>query len=345
MMTPVARLVLVKSYPRTKLLTVMNYAVLPALVAPVLGPLVGGYLVEYFSWHWIFLINLPIGLIGIVFALKLIPDFHEPQDRFDWLGFFMFAAATCSLSLGVETMSHDGRQLISLALAAAGVLLLWGYYRHARHHPASLFPITLFDIRTFKVGIIANLLTRLGIGAIPFLLPLLLQVAHGYSPSQSGWMLAPMALGAIAIKPLVSRIIRRVSYRQVLLINTTIIGGLMAVLAVISGVDRWWLILPVLFILGAANSLQFSAMNTITIGDLPRALTSSGNSLMSANQQLAIGMGIALGAAMLNIYVNILDRDTLIPAFQYTFMTLSVLTILAGQSFRKLSPQDGEGMY
>lgn len=229
-------------------------------------------------------------------------------------------------------------------MVLGGGLLLW-YFHHAKRKKNALFPIRLFYVRTFRVGIMANLFTRLGISAIPFLLPLLLQIAHGYSPSQSGWMLAPMALGSIAIKPLVSKIIHHLGYRRTLLINTTTVGSLIAVLALLSSHNNGWVISPFLFIIGAANSLQFSAMNTITIGDLPRELTSSGNSLMAANQQLAIGIGIAFGAALLNVFIAIVGKAALTSAFQYTFLTLSIFTIIAGLSFRKLHRRDGEGMY
>ena len=186
--------------------------------------------------------------------------------------------------------------------------------------------------------------TRLGISAVPFLLPLLLQVVFEYSPSQAGWLLAPIAVGAIGIKPWVSKIIQRFSYRKVLVYNTLFMGSLIIVLAQFNDASQWLWFIPILTIMGACNSMQFSAMNTITIGDLQGTQTSSGNSLMAVNQQLAISFGIAFGAAVLNLLRERLQMDTLV-AFQTTYWILGILTILSGLYFLRLKPEDGRGLY
>ncbi|MGX8220016.1 DHA2 family efflux MFS transporter permease subunit [Psychrobacter celer] len=344
MMTPVARLILVKSYPRNKLLTVMNFAVIPALVAPLVGPVLGGYIVQYASWHWIFLINIPMGVLGFVMGKKLVPALFEDTQRLDWLGFGLFAAAACGFTLAVEFGSQVGRGMYGLLLAVAASVLLGAYVAHAKRRPAPLFPLSLFDIRTFRIGITGNLFTRLGISAVPFLLPLLLQVVFEYSPSQAGWLLAPIAIGAIGIKPWVSKIIQRFSYRKVLVLNTLLIGILIILLAQFNDPDNWLWFIPLLILMGACNSMQFSAMNTITIGDLEGVQTSSGNSLMAVNQQLAIGFGIAFGAAVLNLLRERFGLDTL-AAFQTTYWILGILTILSGLYFLRLKPEDGRGLY
>lgn len=344
MMTPVARLILVKSYPRNKLLTVMNFAVIPALVAPLVGPVLGGYIVQYASWHWIFLINIPMGVLGFVMGKKLVPALFEDTQRLDWLGFGLFAAAACGFTLAVEFGSQVGRGMYGLLLAVAASVLLGAYVAHAKRRPAPLFPLSLFDIRTFRIGITGNLFTRLGISAVPFLLPLLLQVVFEYSPSQAGWLLAPIAIGAIGIKPWVSKIIQRFSYRKVLVLNTLLIGILIILLAQFNDPDNWLWFIPLLILMGACNSMQFSAMNTITIGDLKGVQTSSGNSLMAVNQQLAIGFGIAFGAAVLNLLRERFGLDTL-AAFQTTYWILGILTILSGLYFLRLTPEDGRGLY
>ncbi|MGP5404097.1 DHA2 family efflux MFS transporter permease subunit [Psychrobacter celer] len=344
MMTPVARLILVKSYPRNKLLTVMNFAVIPALVAPLVGPVLGGYIVQYASWHWIFLINIPMGVLGFVMGKKLVPALFEDTQRLDWLGFGLFAAAACGFTLAVEFGSQVGRGMYGLLLAVAASVLLGAYVAHAKRRPAPLFSLSLFDIRTFRIGITGNLFTRLGISAVPFLLPLLLQVVFEYSPSQAGWLLAPIAIGAIGIKPWVSKIIQRFSYRKVLVLNTLLIGILIILLAQFNDPDNWLWFIPLLIVMGACNSMQFSAMNTITIGDLEGAQTSSGNSLMAVNQQLAIGFGIAFGAAVLNLLRERFGLDTL-AAFQTTYWVLGILTILSGLYFLRLKPEDGRGLY
>ncbi len=344
MMTPVARLILVKSYPRNKLLTVMNFAVIPALIAPLVGPVLGGYIVQYFSWHWIFLINIPMGLLGFVMGKKLVPDLFEDTQKLDWSGFVLFAAAACGFTLAVEFGSQSGRSFYGLLLAVVASILIAIYVWHAKRRAAPLFPLSLFDVRTFRIGIVGNLLTRLGISAVPFLLPLLLQVVFEYSPSQAGWLLAPIAIGAIGIKPWVSKIIQRYSYRTVLVYNTLFMGILIILLAQFNDPSYWVWYIPVLIIMGACNSMQFSAMNTLTIGDLEGVQTSSGNSLMAVNQQLAIGFGIALGAAVLNVLRERMDLDMLM-AFQTTYWILGILTILSGLQFLRLKKEDGQGLY
>ena len=344
MMTPVARLILVKSYPRNQLLTVMNFAVIPALIAPLVGPLLGGYLVQYASWHWIFLMNIPMGVFGFMVAKKLVPAIFEDTKRLDWTGFLLFAAAACGLTLAVEFGSRVGQGSIGVMLVMAASALLAGYVWHARRQVAPLFPLSLFDIRTFRIGIIGNLLTRLGISAVPFLLPLLLQVVFEYSPSQAGWLLAPIAVGAIGVKPFVSKLIQRYSYGTVLVYNTSILGVLIILLAQFNDASQWLWFIPLLTIMGACNSLQFSAMNTITIGDLQGMQTSSGNSLMAVNQQLAISFGIAFGAAMLTLLRERFALTDLV-AFQTTYWLLGILTLLSGLYFLRLKPEDGRGLY
>lgn len=344
MMTPVARLILVKSYPRNKLLTVMNFAVIPALIAPLVGPVLGGYIVQYFSWHWIFLINVPMGVLGFVMGKKLVPDLFEDAQHLDWTGFALFAAAACGFTLAVEFGSQSGRGLYGLILALLASALIGAYIWHAKRRQAPLFPLSLFSIRTFRIGIVGNLFTRLGISAVPFLLPLLLQVVFKYSPSQAGWLLAPIAVGAMGIKPWVSKIIQRYSYRKVLVANTILLGILIIILAQFNDPSYWKWYIPILVIMGACNSMQFSAMNTLTIGDLEGTQTSSGNSLMAVNQQLAIGFGIAFGAAVLNLLRERMELDMLM-AFQTTYWVLGILTIISGLHFLRLKPNDGDGLY
>lgn len=344
MMTPVARLILVKSYPRNKLLTVMNFAVIPALVAPLVGPLLGGYIVQYASWHWIFLINIPMGMVGFVLAKKLVPALFEDTKRLDWTGFLLFAAAACGFTLAVEFGSQTDRGRYGLLMALISTLLIGAYIWHAKRKKSPIFPLSLFSIRTFRIGITGNLFTRLGISAVPFLLPLLLQVVFEYSPSQAGWLLAPIAVGAIGIKPWVSRIIQRYSYRTVLVYNTFLMGTLIIILAQFNDSSQWPWFIPVLTVMGASNSMQFSAMNTITIGDLHGTQTSSGNSLMAVNQQLAISFGIAFGAGVLNLLREQLELDILM-AFQTTYWILGILTILSGLCFLRLKYEDGRGLY
>ncbi len=344
MMTPVARLILFKSYPRNQLLTVMNFAVIPALIAPLIGPLVGGYIVEYASWPWIFLINIPMGILGLVLGVRYVPNLTERVSKFDWLGFGIFAAAAGLLTLAVEMISRPEDTVTGVSFIAVGLALLFAYVAHAKRHRAPLFPLSLFSVRTFKVGIVGNLFTRLGISGVPYLLPLLLQVAFHYTPSQAGWLLMPIAAGSMMVKPWVSRIIRTFSYRKVLLANTILVGILIILIGQFNAAMPWYYLAPVLFVMGGCNSLQFSAMNTITIGDLKGTQTSSGNSLMAVNQQLAMSFGLAFGAAVLVVFSDRLHLATT-AAFTSTFWVMGILTILSGLYFLRLKTDDGQGMY
>ena len=250
----------------------------------------------------------------------------------------------CALTLAVEMGSKVDHGYDALLLVAGAIGFLWAYVWHAKRHLAPLFSLTLFQVPTFRIGITGNLSTRIGISAVPFLLPLLLQVVFEYTPSQAGWLLAPIALGALSIKPFVSKIIQRYSYRTVLVYNTLLLGLLIILLGQFSDAAQWMWFIPVLIFIGICNSIQFSAMNTITIGDLQGAQTSSGNSLMAVNQQMAIGLGIAFGAALLNLLRERFQVDTL-QAFQITYWVLGGFTILSGLGFLRLKPEDGRGLY
>lgn len=356
LLMPVAKLTLIKSYPRDQILSVMSYAVMPAMVGPIIGPLVGGYLVELASWHWIFLINIPMGILGMWASYKLMPNIIQPQPSMDLLGFLLFGGAAASFTFALEFASNIKTEqaltvIFAFLVAILGIMLLVGYYFHAKYSESRngqkpLFGLDLFQVRTFRVGIVGNLLTRLGISAVPFLLPLMLQVVFKYSPSQAGWLLAPIAVGALGSKAMVTRVIRLFGYRRVLVSNTVVIGCIIIGLSQVTNSTPWWLLVPVLMLMGACNSLQFSAMNTLTIAKLRGNQTSSGNSLTAVNQQLAISFGIAIGAALLNTLSPVqASTAQLQHAFSLSFMTLGVMTILSGLYFLKLHRHDGENLY
>ena len=194
LMTPVGKLALIKTFPKKELLKAMNFAIIPALIGPVLGPLVGGYMVDYLSWHWIFLINIPFGLIGIILSLKYMPNYKSKIIDFDLKGFFIFAAASLLLSISLELFGNTVRVSPVLVILMSGFLMLYWYYRHASKDNNPIFPLNLFQVRTFRVGIVGNLATRLGISSVPLLLPMMIQIAYGQSAVVSGWIVAPMAL-------------------------------------------------------------------------------------------------------------------------------------------------------
>ena len=349
MMVPVPRLIILRAYDKAELINRMNFIVMPALLGPIAGPLVGGYLVEYASWHWVFLINVPIGLAGIVWAAKIMPNFSAPEGsvpHFDLTGFLLFGAAAVGLSLSVELLMHPGARLFSALCGTGGLAALWCYWRHARHDgDLALYPPRLRLVRTFRLGILGNLISRLGMGAMPFLMPLLLQVAFMRSASVSGQMLAPVALAALLTKPFVKPLIVRFGYRRVLIWNTRIIGLLIMSMALPDASTPVWLIVPVLLVLGMCNSLQYSSMNTLTLADLRPQMEGSGNSLMAVNQQLAISFGIALGALLLNFFGSGNPRTGNVhQAFQYTFLVIGTITFCASWVFVYLHPKDGSNL-
>ncbi len=346
LMTPVGRLALIRTYDRNELLPALNYAIVPALIGPVLGPLVGGYMVDYLSWHWIFLINIPIGLIGIYLSLKYMPDYKSEEISFDLKGFLIFASASLLLSVALELFGTSAHTTPVLLIFVLGFLMIYYYYRHASKTADPIFPLNLFQVRTFRVGVLGNLATRLGISSVPLLLPLMIQIAYGQSAVISGWIVAPMALTAMFGKSSVIKILNRFGYRKTLMTNTFIIGFLICCMG-IPGINTsiWWF-LPIIAVLGFFNSIQFTSMNTISLADLRNSHTSSGNSLLAVNQQLAIGFGIAFGLIVLKIFEGntALMHGNPHLAFRYTFIVVGLLTILSGFVFRRLHSRDGENM-
>lgn len=346
LMTPVGKLALIKTFDKSELLQAMNFAIIPALIGPVLGPLVGGYMVDYLSWHWIFLINIPIGLLGIVLGIKYMPNYTSKIIDFDFKGFLIFAAASLLLSISLEWLGNAKNITPVLMVFFAGFVFLYLYYRHAKKDENAIFPLDLFMVRTFRVGMLGNLATRLGISSIPLLIPLMVQIAYGESAVVSGWIVAPMAITSMFGKSAVIKILNVYGYRKTLMINTYIIGALICVMA-IPGINTsiYWFV-PLVSLLGFFNSIQFTAMNTISIADLRDSQTSSGNSLVSVNQQIAIGFGIAFGLIVLKLFEGDtqLIKGNVHNAFRYTFLVVGFLTILSGLVFRRLHFRDGENM-
>jgi len=346
LMTPVGKLALIKTFDKSELLKAMNFAIIPALIGPVLGPLIGGYMVDYLSWHWIFLINLPIGILGIVLSVKYMPNYFSKIIDFDFKGFLFFAGASLLLSISLEWMGNAKNITPVLLVFLMGFIFIYLYYRHAKKEENPIFPLELFMVRTFRVGFLGNLATRLGISSIPLLIPLMIQIAYGQSAVVSGWIVAPMAITAMFGKSAVIKILNRFGYRKTLMFNTFLIGTLICLMA-IPGINTsiYWFI-PLILVLGFFNSIQFTSMNTISISDLRDSHTSSGNSLISVNQQIAIGFGIAFGLIILKLFEGDtqLIKGNIHNAFRYTFLVMGILTILSGFVFRRLHFRDGDNM-
>lgn len=349
MLMPVPRLIVMRAYDKTQFLGVMNITIMPALIGPILGPLVGGYLVEYASWHWIFLINIPIGLAGLFMTWKIMPDFYAENGKkphLDLSGFLLFGMAAVCLSLAVELLIHEATRTVASFCLAIGCAALYYYWKHALlQGDSALYPPQLRLMRTFRIGVLGNLFSRLGMASIPFLLPLLLQVAFGYSASLSGLMIAPMAVAAIIAKPIAKFWITQHGYRRVLIWNTRSIGSLIALLAWVHIETPLWVLIPLLLVLGMCNSIQYTAMNTLTVANLRAKYMSSGTSLMAVNQQLAIGFGIAIGALLLNGFSSSAEAQQNIHfAFRQTFIIIGSITFFASWIFARLHLRDGSSL-
>lgn len=343
MLLPVGRLAVLRAFPREEFLQAMSFVTIPGLVGPLIGPTLGGWLVEYASWHWIFLINLPVGLVGCIATVKSMPDFiADDAGRFDLAGYGLLSISMIMISLALDGLSELGlRHATVLLLMIFGLVCLAAYWLRAVRHPAPLFPLALFRINSFSVGVIGNLFARIGSGSMPFLIPLLLQVSLGYSAFQAGLMMIPVAAAGIVIKRLGTPLIQRAGYRNILIYNTILAGAMIVSFALFSPAQPFWLRLVQLTIFGAVNSLQFTAMNTLTLKDLTGPLASSGNSLLSMVMMLSMSLGVAAAGGLLSTFASILDRSPgqgSLPAFHASFLCMGLITAASAWIFWQLSP-------
>lgn len=338
LMMPVGRLVILRVYPRDEFLKVMSFVTVPGLLGPLMGPTLGGWLVEYFSWHWIFLINVPMGVLGCFVALRFMPDLRSAiASKFDVFGFFLFASAMLLISLGLEGLSDFHlKPIIIIVLFVVGISCFVGYWIHAYRSESPLFPPTVFHVRSFSLGLVGNLFARLGNGSLPFLIPLLLQLALGYSPANAGMMMIPLAISAIVAKSVVQYLIRFFGYRLILTSNTLLLGMLICSFMLVTKDTSFIVLITMLGLMGAVNSIQFTAMNTVTLFELEDEHASSGNALLAVIVQLSISFGISFSAILL-VYFNG-ERPTtvsidILPAFQATFFTVGLFTVLSSIIF------------
>jgi EmrB/QacA subfamily drug resistance transporter len=343
MLLPVGRLSVLRAFPREKFLQAMSFVAIPGMVGPLIGPTLGGWLVEAVSWHWIFLINIPIGIAGGIATLAWMPDSRVAAvPRFDATGYLLLAMGMVAVSLSLDGLSELGmRHAAVLVLMTFGFACLTAYWLHAAQRPDPLFSPHLFRIHTFSIGLLGNLFARIGSGSMPFLIPLLLQVSLGYSPQQAGMMMIPVAAAAILCKPVVTPLITRAGYRRVLVANTIVVGLAIASFALFHGEEPIWLRIVQLAMFGAANSLQFTAMNTITLKDLDPAEASGGNSLLSMVQMASMSLGVAVAGALLATFTSIFAPGAgaqLLPAFHATFAAVGLITCASGWIFWQLSP-------
>jgi EmrB/QacA subfamily drug resistance transporter len=322
MMTPVGRLVLLRSIDKSALVNAMAWVTVPALVGPVIGPPLGGFITTYFSWHWIFLINIPIGLLGIFMALRYIdPIRSEDPERFDLYGLILAGIGLGGIAFG---LSVAGLNLLPwtvvVALIAVGSISMTLYVIHARRTASPVLDFTLMRLPTLRASIFGGFLFRLGIGALPFLLPLLMQVGFGLSPFKSGLVTFASAVGAMGMKTLAARIIRTFGFRNIMTINAVVSSIFLAACALFTVSTPLLLIMIILVVGGFFRSLQFTAINTVAYAEVEPAQMSRATTLVSVNQQLAISAGVAVGAfsvetTMLLHHVSELSAADFAPAF------------------------------
>ncbi|MFG6075591.1 multidrug transporter subunit MdtD [Erwinia sp. OPT-41] len=340
MMVPVGRLTVMKLVPRAQYMAAMTFVTLPGQIGPLLGPVLGGALVQYASWHWIFLLNLPVGLAGAAATLLLLPDLRLPRRRFDFRGFLLLAAG-----MGTLTLALDGSRgavfspLLLCLFILTGVLALLSYLLYARANDQALFSLKLFDNRIYSVGLLGSLTGRIGSGMLPFMTPIFLQVGMGYTPFHAGLMMIPMVLGNMGMKRIVVQIVNRFGYRNVL-VGATVALALVVLLFPVTALLGWETLLPlVLFLQGMVNAIRFSAMNTLTLKDLPDELASSGNSLLSMVMQLSMSVGVTLAGLLLGTFAAQQSQPELMQqAFISTWICMAAVIVLPALVFRHVPP-------
>jgi MFS family permease len=305
MMVPVGRLVLLRAIPKSEIVQALSWVTIPALVGPMVGPPLGGFITTYFDWRWNFLINLPIGAIGIFLALRFIPNAREQPPPLDWLGFALAGGGLGAAMFGFSTL---GQHLVPIELAVASL------------------DLDLFRLATYRAGVIGGSLFRIGVGATPFLLPLMFQLGFGLSPVQSGLLTFVSAMGAIFMKTLAARILRALSFRRVLLWNALLAAAILSSFGLFRPTTPGIFIIATLLMSGCCRSLQFTSLNAITFADVDSKRMGQASSLSGMLQQLALSLGVAIGGYSLEIFGAIADRPaTALPNFYWSFVVVALI--------------------
>jgi EmrB/QacA subfamily drug resistance transporter len=344
MMTPVGRLVLLRSIDKSALVNAMAWVTVPAMIGPVVGPPLGGFITTYFSWHWIFLINIPIGIVGIIMAQRYIdPIRSDHPDRFDLVGMVLAGLGLGGMAFG---LSVAGLGLVPwqglVALIGGGAACTALYVRHARRTDSPVLDFSLMRLPTMYASILGGFMFRLGIGALPFLLPLLMQLGFGLSPFKSGLVTFTSAVGSMGMKTLAARIIRAFGFRNIMMVNAVVSAIFLAACALFTITTPLLLIVIILMVGGFFRSLQFTALNTLAYADIDPAKMSRATTLVSVNQQLAISAGVALGAFSVEAtmawrQVSDLNAEQFGPAF----VVVAVFAALSGYYYYRMPADAG----
>jgi EmrB/QacA subfamily drug resistance transporter len=349
MMVPVGRLVMARTFPKSELVAAMTFVAIPGLIGPMLGPLAGGFIVGFFHWRVIFFVNVPIGLTGLFFVNRYLPDYRaEKSDKLDWVGLTLFGSGVALLSYVLEVFGEHTlsvREIVGLLTMSCALLL--AYWRHASTAPHPLLRLALLRIRTVRVSVSGSFVTRLGVGGMPFLLPLLYQVGLGYTALQSGLMLMPQSLTAIAFRAFMPRILKKLGHRRVLIMNTIGLGGIMMLFATIVASTPIWVIVLQAMAFGFLSSLQFTSMNTLVYSDVSDADTSMASTIASTVQQMSMSFGVATASLAAAFFIPDrfhADAPQMIHGIHRAFLVLGSLTILSCLVFRELHKEDGDNV-
>jgi EmrB/QacA subfamily drug resistance transporter len=348
MMVPVGRLTVVRTFAKSELVRAMSFVAIPGLIGPMLGPITGGLIVGYFHWRLIFFVNIPIGLVGLYIVYRHLPDYREHTNPLDVAGLILFGSGVALLSYVLEVFGEhtlDAPEI--LALLAVSVLLLAGYGFHATRTAYPMLRLALFRIRTFRAAVSGSFLTRLGIGGIPFLFPLLYQVGLGFTPIQSGLLMMPQAIAAMSLKVTMPRILARFGYRAVLVSNTLIIGVLILLFATIGNGTPLWVVVIEVFFYGFFTSLQYTCMNTLVYADVSKEQESGASSIASTAQQMAISFGVA-SASLVTVFFlpsrNLSNPTEFIHGIHRAFFVLGGMTLVSTIVFGGLKKGDGDAV-
>lgn len=346
MMVPVGRLTLVRTFPKFELVRAMSFVAIPGLVGPMLGPIAGGLIVHYLHWRAIFFLNIPVGIAGLILVYLNLPDYREKTSHpLDLVGMILFGAGIALLSYVLEIFGeHSLNAGEVLGLLAISVALLLGYGLHARKTTYPLLQLGLFRIRTFAAAVGGSFFTRLGIGGVPFLLPLLYQEGLGLTPVQSGLLITPQAAAALSTKFFMPLLLSRLGYRTILVSNTVLLGLMLMLFATVGPDTPIWLILVQAFCYGALASTQYSSMNTLAYADVAPAQASNASSIASTSQQLSISFGVAAAGLATILFLpdrNHTGSEQFISGLHLAFLSLGAFTILSTAIFRRLKRHDG----
>lgn len=349
MMTPVGRLALVRTFPKSEMLAAMNFVIIPALIGPLLGPVTGGLIVHWLPWRSIFFLNLPFGLLGLWLVRRHMPDYRdEAAPPLDRLGFVLFGGGVALLSYALEVFGEHrlpAGPLTLLFAAAFGLLALYGW--HERRTARPVIALGLFRIRTFNVAVLGGTVTRLGVGGMPFLLPLLYQLGLGFPAWKAGLLTMPQALAAITMKVLSRGVLARFGHKHVLVANTVLFGATLMVFALVGPGTPVPLILALSLAQGLFSALQFTCMNSLVYADTSDRDASMANSIALTAQMMSWSFGVALASLLAAFFLQGApqsDHGEFLTALHRTFLALGTLTILSSLSFWRLRPDDGNNV-